>query len=588
MTTRRYRDQAGPRRLTTGQVTIRDAAVEGGPRTVEGIAVPYGQTTRDEAGRLERFIRGAFGNAIARWSSRDDGAAMPILDRHNGSVIGVVRELVDEPAGLRFRGELLDVPEAHAWARRVEAGVNGISIEFEAEPGGTRARGRDGIDILRATLYAIAGSHAPAYDGARVALRQRQPAPPVAIGGSGDMRYSERIRARLDTLRSERQAIHTIAEAEGRALTDDELERLESIDGAIPNLEATYTRAVDEEGRRTAEGGALDRAAGSSTTQAGGSAGASSTAGAPQIYGGPGAFLRDRALARRGNTTAQQRLDRALADVTTADAAGLIPTSITGPVLGGFATRRPLVESARLVSIGEAGMTVTRPFLTGGDVDEQVTEKTEVTSTAMTITPVDFDLKTYAGGVDVSWQLIERSSPAALDAIFRRLANRYARRTEIVAATTFAAAVVDTQAIATLDGAGIIAALIAAAGDIASDEDVDTFPDTIWMSLGGWAKLASVVDGNGRPLFPLGGSGISLGLGGGDQVTLRPVIVPRLAANTTIVGASEFLERYELPGSPVEFRSIDATRLGTDVSVAGLFALGVVDEDAFVELTYPA
>lgn len=582
---------------TTGRVRIRG-------RRLEGVALPYGVSiVAPETGAIERWAPGAFRAEAGRWRARGDGARLPLLNRHGGEVVGTIEELLDTPAALRFRGELLETAAARDYAAQVEAGANGISVEYDLSSRGRRLSS-GGTEYTEGRLFAIAGSHAPAYDGARVALRNRgggAAMPPRNTTGPAD--YLEVLRGRLEQLRTQRDGIGAIAEAEGRELTDSELQQIDAMDATESRIEATLERAEEERDRRQAEAGAaarandagapvavIERAARGGTTEAQGTA-----ADAFRAWTGPGAWLRDLAAARTGNTEARNRVERALVNVTTGVAPGVIPAPIVGPIIGGFATRRPLVAASSPIPIGDAGMSVIRPILTGGDVDEQVTQKTQVASTAMAIDPITTPLKTYAGGVDVAWQLIERSSPAALDAIFRRLGNRYARRTEIVAAAAFVAGTTVAPIVTTagLTAAKVVAALVQASAVIAADDDVDTFPDTVYMSLATWQTVMGLTDSTGRPLFPTTGGVNALGsadLAGnlGPVLGLRPVVVPRFVGSVLTVGVSEYFETYELPGAPAEFRSIEADLLGTNVSVAGLFNAAVTDPAAFQDITLTA
>lgn len=572
-------------------------------RRLDGLALPYGVSIiAPETGAIERWAPGAFRAESRRWASRGDGARLPFLNRHGGEVVGTIDELVDTPAGLRFRGELLETAAARDYAAQVDAGANGISVEYDMTSRGRRLSS-GGTEYTDGRLFAIAGSHAPAYDGARVALRNRgggAAMPPRTTTAPAD--YLDVLRGRLEAIRNQRDGIGAIAEAEGRELTDAELQQIDAMDATEGRIEATITRAEEERDRRQAEAGAsaraaeppvavIERAARGGTTEA-------PTGGGPNpfaAWSGPGAWLRDMAAARTGNTDARNRIDRALVNVTTTNAPGVIPAPIVGQIIGGFRTRRPLVAASQQVPIGDAGMSVIRPILTGGDVDEQVTQKTQVASTAMSIDPITTPLKTYAGGVDVAWQLIERSSPAALDAIFRRLGNRYARRTEIVAAAAFVAGTTVAPIVTTagLTAAKVIAALVQASAVVAADDDVDTFPDTVYMSLATWQTVAGLVDTTGRPLFPTGAGINSFGSQGapgelGPVLGLNPVVVPRFAGSVLTVGVAEYFETYELPGAPAEFRSIEADLLGTNVSVAGLFNAAVTDPAAFQDITLTA
>jgi phage head maturation protease len=153
-------------------------SIEGEPLTFEGTAVPYGMLSLGpvaEYGAKEAFAPHSFAASATYWMSRDDGARMAFRERHGSPDIGTIAELRDEDARLAFRLVLDDDPAGQAYARKVRAGRNGVSIEFapEGEP-----EKRDGYVLHRAAkLYAIAGSVSPAYDGARLSMRDMEELP---------------------------------------------------------------------------------------------------------------------------------------------------------------------------------------------------------------------------------------------------------------------------------------------------------------------------------------------------------------------------------------------------------------------------
>lgn len=148
------------------------------PLTFEGIAVPYGQRTINpvrEYGRPEAFAPGAFAGSAAYWMSRADGARVAFRPEHGAKPVGTVSMLSDTPDGLRFRMQLRDNAEGRDYAEQVRSGLNGVSIEFA--PVGEPVK-KDGYVVHReAKLYGIAGSVTPAYDGARLSLRDMEDEP---------------------------------------------------------------------------------------------------------------------------------------------------------------------------------------------------------------------------------------------------------------------------------------------------------------------------------------------------------------------------------------------------------------------------
>ena len=137
---------------------------------------------------------------------------------------------------------------------------------------------------------------------------------------------------------------------------------------------------------------------------------------------------------QQGDAKARQRLTRALSDVTTAETPGLVPPQVTGPVVGQWMTNRPSIDSYAKPPLPAVGMEVQRPHISQHVlVNQQATEKTPVASQQFKLDLLKADLKTWAGAVDVSWQLVERSSPAAIDLIFSDFVAVYARYTDLSA-----------------------------------------------------------------------------------------------------------------------------------------------------------
>jgi phage head maturation protease len=143
------------------------------PRVIEGIVVPYGQVAANtEIGR-EAFAPGSFRDSAAGWMSRTDGARLPFRPAHGQRNIGSVTHLEDTPAGLSFRAKIRDGARGDEYLSELADGMNGVSVEFNA-PGPSR-KTRDGVTVHRsAVIFGIAGSEAPAYDGARIATRDME------------------------------------------------------------------------------------------------------------------------------------------------------------------------------------------------------------------------------------------------------------------------------------------------------------------------------------------------------------------------------------------------------------------------------
>jgi HK97 family phage major capsid protein len=306
-------------------------------------------------------------------------------------------------------------------------------------------------------------------------------------------------------------------------------------------------------------------------------------------YRTPGDYVLAYMRTKHGDTGEAARFTRALADVTTAGTPGLVPPQVTGDILGEWLANRPSVDVMTKPELPPVGMEVQRPHISQHtDVAPHV-EKGPVASQQFTLDLARIPLNSYAGGVDVSWELANRSSPAALDVIFRDLVNVYARKSDQAAFGGLAANV--TQAVAWDGTAATLAKAIAdAAVDVATNSEENLFPDTVWLGLAAYGLLASLTDGNGRPLFPYlapaNAYGTADAVGNISSVMgLRPAVDPYITPNSFLVGASDQAEFYETPGAPVQLSVVDVGVAGYNVGVIGMWAAAAVDPAAFCKIT---
>lgn len=169
------RRDARPMRHGETLTAVRQSATD--PRVIEGLMIPYGVISNpadlDGTGRViarETHFPGSAAESVTFWMGRRDGARMPFRPRHGMRPVGSVEHLEDTPDGVAFRARILETPAGDEYLAEVAAGINGVSAEFVAVTPPTRTR--DGVYVQRKTkLFALAGSDMPAYDGARIALR---------------------------------------------------------------------------------------------------------------------------------------------------------------------------------------------------------------------------------------------------------------------------------------------------------------------------------------------------------------------------------------------------------------------------------
>jgi HK97 family phage major capsid protein len=318
-------------------------------------------------------------------------------------------------------------------------------------------------------------------------------------------------------------------------------------------------------------------------------------------YRSAGAFIVDliraRGMMSQGQPDAQAAAriaqTRAIADQTTSDTPGLLPTPVVGQVVNLIDAQRPLVSSlggAHPLG-GIPGTTFTRPkIVTHTTVGPQSAQKALLPSQKMSISSVTFTKSTYGGTVDISRQDIDWTSPSAWDILVKDLADVYAVQTETAVATAFTAAAASTPVVvATNDLKGWTTALYTAA--MHSYQAGGRMPDRIWCSLNVWAALGSLVD-VARVQLPTNGNSdtaagqSSLATFAGDVLGLPRIVVPTLAPGTCIVGPSSLYEVYEEVIGLLSV--IEPSILGVQVAYGGYVSWGTLAGAAFVPLTAPA
>ena len=215
-------------------------------------------------------------------------------------------------------------------------------------------------------------------------------------------------------------------------------------------------------------------------------------------------------------------------------------------------------------------------------VGVQVAQKTPITSVRVDLKKGAEDLLTYAGGSDVAWQLLRRSTPSYRDAYMQIMFGAYAAVTNAAAATAIVA------------GQGVIY-------DGATDTDGSKFRAALFQAsvlveaaTGSPASFAlastDVFTGiAGKPtLFPAQ-YGTSNASGTADAASLRVNVSgidvihePHLPAATVYVSNGSAASWYE--DGPMSVVAEDVEKLGQNIAVWGLGAFAVHLPMGIVEL----
>jgi HK97 family phage major capsid protein len=294
--------------------------------------------------------------------------------------------------------------------------------------------------------------------------------------------------------------------------------------------------------------------------------------GVAQLAGGPSV-----------RTEAVERLDRAVANTTSTDVAGLVPPQYLQQIMQVIDPSRPIVDSARRVPLTSGKLSY--PFITQRPiVGKQTAEKTEAPSQKITVVFNDVIADTYVGAGDLSWQMMNWSTPDALTLWFDLMAEQYGRQTEAAAGSVLVSVGTPPVAVASDDLQGWLAAITAAAGAVYGATRHRA--DTIWAGIQSGYDLIGLAS-NANPVFLSGGQ-YSLASGTGSIAGLQLVISPMLPTTSVIVGASSALLCAETAGAPVQLRAVEPALGGLEVGIIGAFAAQAIEAAAFTPLTPPA
>jgi phage head maturation protease len=388
-----------------GSMELRDAETEGDGRSISGTAVPYNEpvrgATREFGNAIETFAHGAFRDVVAEVAS---GRRIPIIDAHDGTPVGYASELEDTPAGLIYRGRLLATAAARDFAEQVAARVMGVSIEFL--PGEVR-RATNAVTHTRVRMLgAIAGSYRPGYAGATANVRDMEA-----------NRMPDPNPTPEPTTEPTPEPTPTIT-----------TEQVSGIARQIARIELTEARRAWSE---EAAGGQTDAWQ------------------SLRSYRSIGdlmlAIVND-----PENTDLRGSYSRALLDQITTDNPGVTTPGIVGDVKGIVNLTRASISAIGTEPLSSSGMDVLWPFFDGtlsALVGVQTLEKTPVTSVLVSLKKGTEPLVTYAGGSDISYQLIRRSSPSYLDAYGRIMLAAWALVTDNAFADKLSTAGTGTVAI---------------------------------------------------------------------------------------------------------------------------------------------
>jgi HK97 family phage prohead protease/HK97 family phage major capsid protein len=216
-------------------------------------------------------------------------------------------------------------------------------------------------------------------------------------------------------------------------------------------------------------------------------------------------------------------------EIVTTDNLGVVPDAYSGEIIGVIDARRPFMSTTTRIPVPASGMNLVVPKINQRpSVDLQVAEKDEIASQKTLIGTESFGVKTYAGGGDLSLQLLRRSDPSFLELYVRLLAEAYAIETEDAAVASLITAINDggPEPATALNPE----ALALGAAFETTFSAMRRAPDTIWLSSEAvGAFINALASGTNAPLYSNLAANFTAGGGTGGTISgLRPVHVPAL------------------------------------------------------------
>src|SRR5262245_739034 len=278
--------------------------------------------------------------------------------------------------------------------------------------------------------------------------------------------------------------------------------------------------------------------------------------GGPVVYRTFAAFARDQLIVRYPVIAAhasndpsgvlalqeasRDRLQRAVEHTLTSDVEGLLPPQHMAQIMDIINGSRPIVSTARQVNLTTGRLTYPK-IAQRPEVLKQTTEKTEAGTANMQVDLEDIVAETYLGGGNLSWQVINWSTPDALQLWFDLAAEAYARQTETRAGTELGTATTGTISPAlgtagTEDFNAWRSATFRALSSIYTTTAGRANSNTLYLSASRFFQLAGVGSANDVQVSPVGS--LNLDAMTGTWSGLRVVGSYGLTGNQAIVGDS--------------------------------------------------
>jgi HK97 family phage prohead protease len=279
------------------------------------------------------------------------------------------------------------------------------------------------------------------------------------------------------------------------------------------------------------------------------------------------------ALVHQLTASRDARQMRALADTVSGGNAGLLPPDWSSEVRDYVDRQRYAFNACGSIGFPTSGFTLTIPkVLQHTTVGPRGAEKSEIPSQAFTTGSDTYTAEWYAGGADVSLEVIWQSDPAIYPLVVDSILSQYAVVTDdALTKDVEAAGTATTAALDFTDWGTVSAQIIATAEDIRAA--TGEWGDRLMLTTASWQSLIGLTDADGRRIFAPGGATNS---DGSARLLSRSVNVGGVFAfhNPRSLEDVQFNAKSArvMEKPPVMLQSDNVALMGRDLGVLGAFA----------------
>lgn len=287
-------------------------------------------------------------------------------------------------------------------------------------------------------------------------------------------------------------------------------------------------------------------------------------------------YLEHSIKAAMGNDDSRQYVRAADESTTTNTGLTLAPhlQEFVTTSIGG----RPTIDAISTGALPASGMSFTIPKLTQAPTVADVNEGSSPFGTAMTSDYLTVSVNKFAGASRVSWELIDRSSPAFLTELLREMQLAYAKATDLAVVSALLSGGTDATAVAgTATGLQTFIATESAAAYAGSGN----FARNLVANTTNWSAIMGYQDDSKRPLYTAAAPSNAPGAVDGTSIVgsvlgTNLYVDPHFGAGADegmILVAPEAATWYESAQRQVQVNVIGSGEL--EVSVYGYGAIAV-------------